>query len=113
MATKIRTLPIRSFNKRDCKVSTVEGRTQVEVDMEYRMGLVVRAMAKAPKECDSPEALMNFLNRKQANKYSDVDMRSTLKKLRKAGIVSKANGWRLTPTGLARFQGAKIIKLNG
>lgn len=112
MGLTIRTLPHRTFNKHDCSVSTVEGRFDVEVDMSRRMGLVVRALAKAPKGFQDAQSLADSLNKRLGSGYSERDMLTTLKKLRAHGIVAKAAGWRLTPTGLSKFNSAKILKRN-
>lgn len=112
MAIVIRTLPHRTFNKHDCNVTTVEGRFDVEVDMSRRMGLVVKALARAPKGFRDTQSLADHLNKRLGSSYSDRDMMTTLTKLRKAGIVSKSAGWRLTPTGAQKFESAKILKRN-
>lgn len=112
MAITIRTLPHRSFNKHDCTVSTVEGRIDVKVDMARRLGLVVSSLAKVAKGFRDSSEVAAHINHRLGAKYSDRDILTALRKLRSAGLVTLSNGWRLTPTGLAKFRAAKILKGN-
>jgi hypothetical protein len=112
---KFRTLPNRTFNTHDCKTyKSPDGRLGVHVDMERRIGNVLRELVRLDRFITLP-ALTQRLERRFNGKFKQTEILYCLNRLyNEVGAVTKnkAGAWKANPTALDSWADVEVVKAN-
>lgn len=98
---------IQTHNSHDCESVEVNGRQGMSRRNDLRIGNLITIFGQTPTGFKTVKTIVERMNRKYKSNYTYNDVYPTLRKMEKAGILTRDGGaWTLVPQARALYQGA-------